>query len=49
MSGYQQQVDGEIHEDRLHTFLVNTLEAEVTRSLGANAEIGSVDLDICTL
>jgi len=46
VSGYQQQADGEIHEDRLHTFLVNTLEEEVARSLGANAEIGSTDLNI---
>jgi len=49
VSGYQQQADGEVHEDQPRTFLVNTHKAEVTRSLGANAEIGSVDLDICTL
>lgn len=46
MSGYQQQADGEIHEDWLHTFLVNTLEEEVARSLSNNAEIGFADLDI---
>ena len=49
MSGYQQQADGEVHEDQPRTFLVNAPKKEVARSLNANAEIGSADLDIRTL
>jgi len=49
VSGYQQQADGEVHEDQPRTFLVNAPKKEVARSLNANAEIGSADLDIRTL
>lgn len=33
------QADGEIHEDQLLNFLVNTLDEEVDLGLGDNAEI----------
>ncbi len=39
-----QQADGEIHEDQLLNFLVNTLDEEVTLSLGSNAEIETEDI-----
>ena len=38
------QADGEIHEDQLLNFLVNTLDEEVDLSLGANAEIEAEDI-----
>ena len=38
------QADGEIHEDQLLNFLVNTLDEEVDLGLGANAEIGAEDI-----
>ena len=44
MPSKQQQADGEIHEDQLLNFLVNTLDEEVDLGLGANAEIGSEDI-----
>jgi hypothetical protein len=39
-----QQADGEIHEDQLLNFLVNTLDDEVGLSLGSNAEIDTEDI-----
>ncbi|MDQ2056448.1 ISH3 family transposase [Halobellus sp. H-GB7] len=39
-----QQADGEIHEDQLLNFLVNTLDEEVGLSLGSNAEIDTEDI-----
>ena len=38
------QADGEIHEDQLLNFLVNTLDEEVALNLGANAEIEAEDI-----
>ena len=38
------QADGEIHEDQLLNFLVNTLDEEVDIDLGANAEIDAEDI-----
>ena len=35
----KQQADGEIHEDQLLNFLVNTLAGTFSLSLGENAEI----------
>ena len=33
------QVDGEIHEDQLRNFLVNSLDEEVALTLAENAEV----------
>ena len=38
------QADGEIHEDQLLNFLVNTLDEEVSLGLGANAELNAEDI-----
>jgi len=38
------QADGEIHEDQLLSFLVNTLDDQVDIGLGANAEIDAEDI-----
>ena len=38
------QADGEIHEDQVLNFLVNTLDEEVDLSLGDNAEIEAEDI-----
>jgi len=44
VSKHHQQADSEIHEDQLLNFLVNTLDEEVSLSLGNNAEIESEDI-----
>jgi hypothetical protein len=41
VSKHQRQADGAIYEDQLLKFLVNTLDEEMTLSLGNNAEIES--------
>jgi hypothetical protein len=38
------QVDGEIHEDQLLNYLLNTLDEKFALSPGANAEIDAEDL-----
>ena len=38
------QADGEIHEDQLLNFLVNTLDGEVALNLGTNAELHAEDI-----
>jgi len=44
VSKHQQQADGEIHEDQLLNFLVNSLDENVDLDLGKNAEINAEDI-----
>lgn len=44
MSKYQQQAEGEIHEDQLLNFLVNSLTGKINLDLGKNAEINAEDI-----
>jgi hypothetical protein len=39
-----QQADGEIHEDQLVNFLVNSLDEEVALTLAENAELDAEDI-----
>ncbi len=39
-----QQADGEIHEDQLLNFLVNSLDEEVALTIAENAEIDAEDI-----
>ena len=38
------QADGEIHEDQLLNFLVNSLDEEATLTLAENADIDAEDI-----
>ena len=44
MSKHDQQADGEIHEDQLLNFLVNTLTGAFGLSLGENADLDLEDI-----
>lgn len=44
MSKQPQQADGEIHEDQLLNFLVNSLDEEVALTLAENPELDAEDI-----